>query len=82
MGSVAELMGGFAGRTDAICGATECQKSNGSLHFHFFAFVQRLHQFETLTDIAHLLEQGLVQAEEFKSFVNELSCTPSSQELP
>ena len=40
-GSSAELMGGIAGRADALFGAVECQKSNGSLHYHFFVFVQR-----------------------------------------
>ena len=40
-GSSAELRGGIAGRADALFGAVECQKSNGSLHYHFFVFVQR-----------------------------------------
>jgi hypothetical protein len=43
-GSSAELVGGFAGRADALFGAVEAQKTNGSLHFHFKLFVQRLHQ--------------------------------------
>ena len=35
LGSVAELMPGLAGRPDAMLGAVECQKSIGSLHYHF-----------------------------------------------
>ena len=57
-GSVAEPMGGFAGRTDAIFGAKECQKTNGSLHLHFFAFIQRLHQYCNMVEIAERLEQA------------------------
>ena len=34
LGSVVELLGGCVGRADALIGAVECQKSNGSLHFH------------------------------------------------
>ena len=55
-------MGGFAGRVDAIFGAKECLKSNGSLHIHLFAFVQRLHQYCNMVDIATCLEEGLVNA--------------------
>ena len=60
MGSNAEIMGGLAGRLDAMFGAVECQKSTGSLHFHFFAFCQRLHQYATMVEIAQKLEAGLV----------------------
>ena len=74
-GSVAELMGGMSGRIDALFGATECQKSNGSLHFHFFAFGQRLHQFANLMEIAEKLERGFVRAEELKNYLNEVCCT-------
>ena len=35
LGSVAEFMPGIAGRPDAMFGAVECQKSTGSLHYHF-----------------------------------------------
>ena len=42
-GSVAELIGGLAGRANAMFGAVECQESTGSLHYHFFLSVQRLH---------------------------------------
>ena len=34
-GSNAELMGGIAGRADAMFGAVEAQKSTGTLHYHF-----------------------------------------------
>ena len=37
LGSVAELMGGIAGRADAMFGAVERQKSTGSLHYIFFS---------------------------------------------
>ena len=59
-GSNAELMGGIAGRGDALFGAVECQKCSGSLHLHFFFYGQRLHQFHTLYEIAEQLKAGLV----------------------
>ena len=43
-GSNAEAQGGVLGRCDALFGAVETQKS-GVLHYHFKAFVQRLHQY-------------------------------------
>jgi hypothetical protein len=43
LGSSAELAGGFGGRPDGLFGAVETQKRNGSPHFHFKLFVQRLH---------------------------------------
>ena len=51
-GSNAELAGGIAGRSDGICGAVECQKSSGSLHLHFWNFIQRAHQHKSLAEIA------------------------------
>ena len=57
LGCNAELMDGFCGRWDAFFGAVASQKSNGSLHFHLSAFVQRLHQHKTLQELADLLEQ-------------------------
>ena len=51
-GSNAELVGGIAGRSDGLCGAVECQKSSGSLHLHFWNFVQRVHQHHSLAEIA------------------------------
>ena len=55
-------MGGIAGRVDAMLGAVESQKVTGALHHHFFIFVQRLHQYATLKEIAEKLQAGLVQA--------------------
>ena len=67
-------MGGLAGRADAMFGAVECQKSNGSLHYHFWLFVQRLHQFATLAEIAELLAAKLVHATELKDFLGKICC--------
>ena len=66
LGSVAEAMGGIVGRVDAMFGAVESQKVTGALHYHFFIFVQRLHQYATLKEIAEKLQAGLVQAFELK----------------
>ena len=73
-GSVAELMGGLAGRADAMFGAVECQKTTGSLHYHFFLFVQRLHQFASMKEIAVALEAKLVCAQELKDFLSNICC--------
>ena len=74
LGSVAEMMGGIAGRADAMFGAVECQKSTGSLHYHLFLFIQRLHQFCTLKEIAELLAAKLVEAQELKDFLSNICC--------
>ena len=74
LGSSAEAMGGIAGRVDALFGAVEAQKSTGGLHYHFFMFVQRLHQYATLKEIAEKLEEGLVQANDLKHFLGEICC--------
>ena len=73
-GSNAELMGGVGGRTDGVCGAVECQKSSGSLHFHFWAFIQRAHQMHTLEEIANMLESALLNAEDLKRFCAHMCC--------
>ena len=57
-----------------LFGAVECQKSNGSLHLHFFAFVQRLHQYATMKEIAELLEKALVDAADLKQFLSNICC--------
>jgi len=80
LGSSAELMGGIAGRVDALFGAVEAQKTTGALHYHFFMFVQRLHQFATLKEIAEKLEEGLVRAEELKHFLGQI-CRVSYPDL-
>ena len=67
-------MGGFGGRTDGVCGAVECQKSSGSLHFHFWAFIQRAHQMHTLEEIANMLENALLNAEDLKRFCAHMCC--------
>ena len=53
-GSSAELMGGIAGRADALFGAVEGQKSTGSLHYHFFIFIQRFFGHMFLADSSSL----------------------------
>ena len=73
-GSVGELMGGLAGRADAMFGAVECQKTTGSLHYHFFLFVQRLHQYASMKEIARMLEERLVTAQELKDFLSHICC--------
>ena len=71
-GSCAEAMGGVAGRCDGIAGAVECQKSKGSLHLHFWCYAQQLHQFKSLSEIAAMLDKGLVNASDLKRFTQEL----------
>ena len=73
-GSCAEAMGGIAGRSDGIAGAVECQKSSGSLHLHFWNYVQRAHQFHSLAEIAGMLEKALISASQLKAFCEHLCC--------
>jgi len=80
-GSNAEAMGGICGRSDGLCGAVECQKITGCLHFHFWLFVQRLHQYNSLEDIAKKLEAHLVTAEEFKNFCTQICCEEYAEPL-
>ena len=61
-GNYAEAMGGIDGRCDGIAGAVECQKTKGTLHFHFWCYVQRPRQYESLEEIGKLLEDALVTA--------------------
>ena len=74
LGSVGEMMGGLAGRADAMFGAVECQKTTGSLHYHFFLFVQRIHQYASLKEIAEKLERKLITAQELKDFLSNICC--------
>ena len=67
-------MGGLAGRADALFGAVESQKSTGSLHYHFFVFIQRLHQFASMKEIAELLEAKMVHATDLKDFLANICC--------
>ena len=68
-GSNAETVGGIAGRSDGMCGAVECQKSSGSLHLHFWNFIQRAHQHHSLAEIAAMLEKALITADQFKKLI-------------
>ena len=81
LGSVAELLGGCVGRADALIGAVECQKSNGSLHFHWFLFIQRVHQYSTMQEIAALLEEAIIESVELKQFLENL-CVSTYTDLP
>ena len=74
LGSNAEAMGGIAGRVDALFGVVEAQRTTGGLHYHFFMFVQRLHQFATLKEIGQKIEEGLVEATELKHFLGQICC--------
>ena len=71
-GSCAEAMGGIAGRCDGIAGAVECQKSKGTLHLHFWTYVQRLHQYRSLEEIGMMLAQALITADDLKRFTENL----------
>ena len=73
-GSVVEPMGGIAGRPDAMFGAVESQKTTGALHYHFFLFIQRLHQYATMKEIARQLEEAMVNAQELKDFLSAICC--------
>ena len=73
-GSNADTVGGLAGRSDGFCGAVECQKSSGSLHLHFWNFVQRAHQHHSLAKIASMLEEALISTADFKQFYATLCC--------
>ena len=53
-------------------GGVEAQKTSGSLHYHFFIHVQRLHQYNTLAEIGNLIAQGLASAENLKMFTQNL----------
>ena len=81
LGSVAELLGGCAGRCDGLIGAVECQKVNGSLHFHWFLFIQRLHQYCTMQEIAERLREALVQSVELKQFLENLCVSTYSNKM-
>ena len=74
LGSSAEIMGGLAGRGDAIFGAVESQKTTMSLHLHLWFFGQRIHQYSSLEEIAQLLQLQLLDANDFKDFLNNLCC--------
>ena len=56
--------GGIAGRVDAMLGAVEAQKTTGGLHYHYVIFVQRIHHFATLKDIAEQIKEEFLNAED------------------
>ena len=66
-GSNALPQGGIFGRCDGIFGGVETQKS-GSLHLHFWAYLQRAHQHKTLVEIAELVKQGLLAPSGLKAY--------------
>jgi hypothetical protein len=66
-GSNAEPQGGIFGRVDALFGGVEAQMA-GALHLHFFAYVQRVHQHNTLKEIAGMLRRGLITADALKQW--------------
>ena len=66
-GSNALPQGGIFGRCDGVFGGVETQKS-GSLHLHFWAYVQRAHQHKTLLEIAELIKQGLLAPGGLKAY--------------
>ena len=74
-GSVAELLGGSLGRCDGMIGAVECQKTTGNLHFHAMTFLQCLHQFGSMQDIATAIEKQLATTTELKAFLAEIQVT-------
>ena len=76
-GSNAEPQGGVFGRCDALFGAVETQQS-GTLHFHFFAFLQRAHQHKTLKEIAEMIKESLITVDELKEF----HCRVSDESYP
>ena len=59
---------------DALFVAVEAQKTTGGLHFHFFMFVQQVHQTNTINDIAKKIEENPVNAEELKHFLSQIFC--------
>jgi len=71
-GSNALPQGGIFGRCDAIFGGVESQKS-GSLHLHFWAYVQRAHQHKTLLEIAELIKLRLLAASDLKAYHSWIS---------
>ncbi|CAJ1395073.1 unnamed protein product [Effrenium voratum] len=80
-GSCATYMGGVAGRCDGLCGAVECQKSTGALHYHFWAYVQRAHQLHTLQEITAMLRSQLLSVSSLKHFYETVCQTEFPQEV-
>ena len=68
-GSNAEPQGGIFGRCDALFGGVEAQKA-GALHLHFHAFIQRVHQHNTLYDIAQMIRDELLSVGALKQYTD------------
>ena len=73
-GSVADYMGGSDGRTDALVGAVEAQKTTGALQLHWFQYGQRLHQHCSMEEIARRVSEGLADPSALKQWYEEVSC--------
>ena len=73
-GSNGTPMGGSAGRADAMVGAVEAQKAEGTLHLHLFLYLQMAHQYMTLQEIAELFRKKLLSMEVLKNFVETVRC--------
>ena len=61
-------MGGSDGRTDALVGAVEAQKTTGALHLHWFQYGQRLHQHCSMEEIARRVSEGLADPSALKQW--------------
>ena len=73
-GSNATPMGGGAGRCDAMVGAVEAQKAEGVLHLHMFLFLQMVHQFTPLQEIADLIRAGILSSQSWKNYISHVRC--------
>ena len=74
-GSNATSMGGSAGRCDGMISAVESQKAEGAfLHVHAFVYLQSVHQFSTLSELAEKLREGMTSSEAFKQYVSYVRC--------
>ena len=73
-GSNATPMGGGAGRCDAMVGAVEAQKAEGVLHLHMFLFLQMVHQFTPLQELADLIRAGILSSQSWKNYISHVRC--------
>ena len=62
------------GRVDAAICAFESQKAEGVLHLHMFLFPQMAHEYLALPEIAGRIREGVLSAEDFKTFVSTARC--------
>ena len=73
-GSNGTSLGGILARLDALFGGVENQRSTGTLHYHFLAFVQRAHQHLTLQQIADMLQDEILKIADLKSYHENICC--------